>query len=78
MSDPSYVVHGVFNELDAFRALRFTATSTPPAVKRTRIVLMTQYAVTFGMMGNSCLYLQITRGVEEVLIYLLKMLCRNS
>jgi hypothetical protein len=45
-----------FNELDAFTALRFTATRASPAAKRTRILRMTQHAwrrITFGMKENN-------------------------
>jgi hypothetical protein len=31
------IVQGVFNEFDAFTALRFTATGASPAAKRTRV-----------------------------------------
>jgi hypothetical protein len=35
---------GCFNTLDAFTALRFTATGAPPVAKHMRIVLMNQHA----------------------------------
>jgi hypothetical protein len=37
-------IQGIFIKLDAFTAVRFTATGAPPAVKRTRILPMTEHA----------------------------------
>jgi hypothetical protein len=42
----------VFNSLDEFTALRFTAAGVSPAARRTRILLMNQ-PITFGMKGSN-------------------------
>jgi hypothetical protein len=47
-----------------FHALRFTTTGPPPTAERTRILPVTQHAITFGMKGSSYLCSQIT-GVEN-------------
>jgi hypothetical protein len=56
----------VYNELDAFTAPRFTATSPTPAAERTRILPMTQHADNIWKEGKFLLCSQITGGVENV------------
>jgi hypothetical protein len=81
----------VFNELDALTALHFAAAGTLLAAERAQILPMTQHAdniwneevLTFVHSSQEVLkilslYTQTFLALlKEVLIYLLKMLCRN-
>jgi hypothetical protein len=42
----------VFNSLDEFMVLRFTASGVPPAAKRIQILPMNQ-SIMFGMKGSN-------------------------
>jgi hypothetical protein len=57
----------VFNELDAFTALPFTATCAPQAAKRTRILPMTQQADNIWNEGNFFTFVHKSQEVLQML-----------
>jgi hypothetical protein len=58
----SRAVNWVFNKLDAFTALLFTATGAPPPAKRTRILPLTQHS---DNIWNEEILPFLTDGVEN-------------
>jgi hypothetical protein len=60
-----FLYREVFNQLDAFTALRFTGTGALLAAERMRILPMTQHADNIWNEERSYLCSQITGGVEN-------------